>query len=323
MPIPSLQMYPSGFKATKLYSQLPTDGTGDFTHARSTTATRINSIGVVETVAIDVPRLDYTDDVCPVLLLEPQSTNLYLNSAVMVTQGVTTTATPYTVSFYGTGTITFTGTHSGSLVGTGANDRVSVTFTPSAGTLTSTISGTVTNGQVENLSYATSVIVTLGSTVTRTADICNDAGDVNTFNSVEGVLFVEMAALVNDLSTREISISDASFNNRIEIRYLSVSNQIQAVVRVASVVVAAMIFNSSDITSFDKVALKWKVNDFAFWANGVEVATDGSGVSFPASTLTETAFDDGGGFGNFFGKVKEIRVYKTALTDLELQTLTT
>ena len=27
----SLEMYPSGFKATKLYSQLPIDGTGDFT----------------------------------------------------------------------------------------------------------------------------------------------------------------------------------------------------------------------------------------------------------------------------------------------------
>ena len=82
MAIPSLAMIPSGYKATKLYSVLPTDGVGDFTvetNRRCGTtgnATRVNSAGLIETVGADVPRLDYSDGGCPVLLTEPQATNL-------------------------------------------------------------------------------------------------------------------------------------------------------------------------------------------------------------------------------------------------------
>ena len=156
---------PYGNKAS-----LSSDLLADFTFARASSATRVNESGVIETVLADFPRIDYTDGE-GVVLLEPASTNLYLNSAILVTQNVTTTATPYTVSFYGTGTVTFSGTHTGSLVGTGANDRVSLTFTPTAGTLTSTVSGTVEEAQIENLSYATSRIRTLGTTVTRLEDV--------------------------------------------------------------------------------------------------------------------------------------------------------
>jgi len=70
--------------------------------------------------------------------------NLLLNTATMSTQNVTTIAASYKLSFTGTGTVTLSGTSTaGPLVGTGANDRVSLTFTPTAGTLTLTVSGTV------------------------------------------------------------------------------------------------------------------------------------------------------------------------------------
>ena len=85
MAIPNLAMIPSAYKATKLYSVLPTSGVGDFTVSRpiggaGTTgnATRVNSAGLIETVAANVPRLDYSDGGCPVLLTEPQSTNEFL-----------------------------------------------------------------------------------------------------------------------------------------------------------------------------------------------------------------------------------------------------
>ena len=71
--------------------------------------------------------------------------NLLLNTATMSTQNVTTIAASYKLSFTGTGTVTLSGTSTaGPLVGTGANDRVSLTFTPTAGTLTLTVSGSVT-----------------------------------------------------------------------------------------------------------------------------------------------------------------------------------
>ena len=76
MATPSLAMIPSGYKSGKVYSVLPTDGTGDLTFTRASSATRVNQSGLIETVATGVPRLDYTDGGCPSLLLEGQSTNL-------------------------------------------------------------------------------------------------------------------------------------------------------------------------------------------------------------------------------------------------------
>ena len=76
----SLVVTPNGTKASKLYSVKPTDGSGDMTVGRATTATRVNSSGLIESSAVNVPRLDYTGSTCPSLLVEPQRTNLALYS---------------------------------------------------------------------------------------------------------------------------------------------------------------------------------------------------------------------------------------------------
>jgi hypothetical protein len=76
----SLIVTPNAFKASKLYSIKPTDGSGDLSVVRATTATRVNSAGLIETVSANVPRLDYTNSTCPSILVEPQRTNLVLRS---------------------------------------------------------------------------------------------------------------------------------------------------------------------------------------------------------------------------------------------------
>jgi len=76
MATPKLALIPTGYKAGKLYSVLPESGVGDFTVVRATEATRVNEAGLIETMGANVPRLDYSDGGCPVLLTEPQSTNL-------------------------------------------------------------------------------------------------------------------------------------------------------------------------------------------------------------------------------------------------------
>jgi hypothetical protein len=82
--------------------------------------------------------------------------NLLLATTTMATQNVTVAATAHTLSFTGTGTVTLSGVSTaGPLVGTGANDRVSLTFTPTAGTLTLTVTGSVTLAQLETGSTAT------------------------------------------------------------------------------------------------------------------------------------------------------------------------
>jgi len=77
----SLIVTPNGYKEGKLYSVIPSDGSGDMSVTRATTATRVNSAGLVESMGNNVPRLDYSNGTCPSLLVEPQRTNLFLNSS--------------------------------------------------------------------------------------------------------------------------------------------------------------------------------------------------------------------------------------------------
>lgn len=76
----SLVVTPNGTKASKLYAIKPTSGAGDLSVTRATTATRVNSTGLIESVANNVPRLDYTNSTCPSILVEPQRTNVVLYS---------------------------------------------------------------------------------------------------------------------------------------------------------------------------------------------------------------------------------------------------
>ena len=78
---PVIALIPSGYKAEKVYSVVPSNGAGDFVFDRGNgAATRVNKDVLIEDVANDVPRLDYTDGGCPVLLLEYASSNNILYS---------------------------------------------------------------------------------------------------------------------------------------------------------------------------------------------------------------------------------------------------
>ena len=48
----SLILYPSGYKASKAYSLKPTDGSGDLTFTRASTATRVNAEGLIEEASV-------------------------------------------------------------------------------------------------------------------------------------------------------------------------------------------------------------------------------------------------------------------------------
>ena len=161
---------------------------------RASTGTYYDSAGVLRSAAIDAPRFDYDPVTLQLkgLLLEDTSTNIVLNSDTLVTQSVTTTATAYTLSFQGTGTVTKSGTATGALTGTGAAQRVSQTFTPTAGTLTLTVTGSVTSAQVEALPYASSYIPTTTVSVTRARDALSyPVASVTGFDTTQGSLAAE------------------------------------------------------------------------------------------------------------------------------------
>ena len=143
----SLVFLPSGQagKDGKAYSMKPTNGDGDFTFSRGSnlTATRIDSNG----------------------LIAKGRENLFLNSDTPATQSITiTNGGVYVLSFLGSGSVVASGGASFTLNGTGEFDRVENFFVSSSTSVTLTISGTITEPQLELGLAATEYIESGAST---------------------------------------------------------------------------------------------------------------------------------------------------------------
>ena len=206
--------------------------------------------------------------------------------------------------------------------------RTSIAIYPLPSSDTGSFTGDNTSGifawgiQLEALPYPTSYIPTLvGSTVTRAAETLNSSGNTTLINSTEGVLFAEIAALADDLTFRSISLNDGTNTNSVGIRYRTNSNRVNAIIKDGTGVTFQMNFDVSDITQFNKIALKYKSGDNSLYINGTKVLTSSSTFSF-TSVLNNASFDRGGGNDDFFGKCKQLAVFNEALEDDELELLT-
>ena len=203
---------------------------------------------------------------------------------------------------------------------TGDADRTGVfyVYLPNElGSMTS-VSGNyayVWGAQVEEGSYATSYIPTNGSAVTRQAETANGSGDADTFNDSEGVLMAEISALDKSSDYRFIAVSDGTNNNRVSI-YFGNDNTLTGFVSGVSQ------FNSGvNILDFNKVLLKYKSGDYSFWVNGF-VAETSSSTSGTHANLNEIKFSMGSNSNSFYGKTKQLQYHNSALTDSELEQLT-
>ena len=174
--------------------------------------------------------------------------------------------------------------------------------------------------QLEQGSYATSYIPTSGSTVQRAADTASGAGNSEVFNDSEGVLFFEGSTLVNSGETRRIVLSDGTTSDRVILEYSGALNTINYYLVSSGIDQAALSFVLNNSNSFTKIILKYKTNNFALWVNGFQVGVDASGVT-PIG-LNEISFLGVVGNYPFYGKTKEIGYYDTALTDEELEYMT-
>jgi hypothetical protein len=181
----------------------------------------------------------------------------------------------------------------------------------------------VWGGQIEAGSYATSYIPTQGATATRVGEVCTGAGNDQVINSTEGVLYAEIAALVTSGENRVITISDGSSNNSSRIQLYTNTNEIEMRTVVGGVVQALERVAISNTLNFNKIAYKYKANDFQLYVNGSKLRFDTSGSVSAAGTYNAINFDDGSGSAIFYGKARDIRVYNEALTDAELISLTT
>lgn len=420
MSLESIALIPSGYKATKVYSQLPVNGNGDFTYDRGIAAdqaTRVNKNGLIEDVALDVPRLDYLDGGCPSLLLEPATTNLItypedFSNIAWTTLGSVTTNTNVVLSPDGSVNAdeivsVATGTQQGKLdgvsatigldytfsvfvkykdaqyiqlviggLGFGGTDyanfdiqnglignvgvadsadivdygngwyRISLTATASStntgsasitfvDSLTAlrnaTFSGTIGSGvylfggQLEQQSYATSYVRSLaGVSGVRNAETCNGAGTTAEINSQEGVLYAELKGLGNSGTNRMINLGNGSSEFGVILRYGTTNNTIEYTFFDQTGALSCFFSHTlPNVKDSIKVACNYKINEFKFYVNGVKIGEDLTGNTFSANSLNRLRFDSGTGLNPFYGRVSELKVYDTALTDAELTTLTT
>ena len=194
----------------------------------------------------------------------------------------------------------------------------------SGGAIDDTADILIWGAQVEQQTYSTSYIPTSGSSVTRNQDLCTNGGSLASINSTEGTLYAEIAALANDLSNRQISLNNGTTDDRIQLYFNTSSNRVSVFYKSQSGATQFILNHTlSDIKQFNKLAFKWKQNDFALWSNGLEVATQTSGVTSIANTLTNLDFQQFNSAADFFGKTKAVAVWKEALSDAELTELTT
>jgi len=180
----------------------------------------------------------------------------------------------------------------------------------------------VYGAQYEQKSFLTSYIPTNGTTITRAAESATDSGNAATFNDSEGVFMAEIAALANDGTFRAISLSSGSTTNRVLIYLNNTTNVIRPNVVSNGVVQMNAYVNVPDITNFNKVLIRYSLNNIAFWVNGYKLSEVLSTTSMPIG-LNELSFDNvGGGSEKFFGKTREVQYFDSALTDAQLETLT-
>jgi len=302
--------------ALKTAGAVVSSGLSFFTKSTGSVKWVYDVTGALVSVSAASPAVDY-DPVTHAargMLVEPAATNLLLNNATLSTQSVTVTATTYTLSIFGTGTVTLSGTSTaGPLVGTGANNRVSLTFAPTAGTLTLTVSGSVTKAQLETGGIATSPITTVGSAVTRAADVISATATAIHYSATAGSWWVDISLNTTGSFSRIIGYSTADTPMLVQagLYFFDSTDGTNIVVTVA------------DVLGRHKIAGAFQSGDRALTADGQApgIQTVATGLLAPGTNI---------GFGcntannadQINGYIRKVMYVPRRMTNGELQALT-
>jgi len=288
------------------------------------TATVTNSSGVIAVINANLPRFDYdpTTLICKGLLVEESRTNLLVNSLLngtsLSTQLVTTTAVAHTLSFYGTGQIVLTGTSSATVVGTGAYPaRQTLTFTPTVGVLTLTVTGTVQYAQLEVGSFVTSFIPTDATSKTRNADVAAITGTnfSSWFNASEGAFQIRASTPQNYSTGFQsfFTLSDGTSANRISAVVNAAADIVNTEMIVASSVTAG--FYLGYTTGNTSIIFGYKLNNANYGKDGLSGTTN---TSCAIPTLNQVSL--GSSFSTNFlnGYVQKVFYFPQRIINAEL-----
>jgi len=174
--------------------------------------------------------------------------------------------------------------------------------------------------QIEAGSYATSYIPTQGTVQTRLADTCTNGANEQVIKSTEGVLYYE-ASYIDGSDYNSVSLSNNSGSEKLRTWYDN-TNLVFAnfVNNVNQTFIAYPISKNINY----KIAVRYKLNDFALYVNGnkaTNIVVNLGGVS-PQNSYNKLNLNSGDIYNKLYGNVKDVKLYNTALTDSELQALT-
>jgi hypothetical protein len=286
--------------------------------------TTSSTFGIVK-AANNEPRFDHTSaGVCRGLLIEEGRTNIVFPSDALATQTRTVTAVAHTLSFYGTGTVVLSGTHSATVVGTGAYPtRTTLTFTPTAGSLTLTITGSVTQAQLEAGSFATSYIPTTTGTLARSADVCSiTGGDFNRFyNSTSGTLLSE-AVVANLIGNNRgiVQIDNSTNESILRHVYSAGDGGFRSIIRAGGDTATVLSTILGAASTIQKRIIAYEGTSFASVTNGGAVATATRTMSTGLNAMKIGNLADGPFY--LSGHIAAIRFYKKRLPNAKIQALT-
>jgi len=178
---------------------------------------------------------------------------------------------------------------------------------------------TIWGAQLEAGSYATSLINTSGSAVTRIADVCSQTLPDVVIGQTEGSAYFEYTGNGSDNSGQRIFVLRGS-STADRIAVFDQSGKIRIYVSDGGGLQLDTTTNV-DTVSTHKVAFRYKLNDFKLYIDGTAIVTDST---FTVPTLNSVYVGTSEGFGGTLGgNVSDVKLYDTALSDSELQALTT
>jgi hypothetical protein len=175
--------------------------------------------------------------------------------------------------------------------------------------------------QTEAGAYPTSLIPTLASASTRSADLCYKTGISSLIGQTEGTLFVD-AVLTHNTASNEYLIQVRADNpNRFFIYREANTNKLACFALVGAATIYTQL-TASAITGTFKAAFAYKSGSFAFYVNGVQVGTSAATYTL-AATLSQFFIDQNNGLEFAYDTYNQAIVFPTRLTNAELAELTT
>ena len=170
--------------------------------------------------------------------------------------------------------------------------------------------------QYEAGSYATSYIPTTSASVTRNADVISKTGITSLIGQQEGVMFLDLNIPNVPQNTTYMFLRDVSSSSYLGLRFYNGYLRFETVV--SGVQITAIDYPISAVGTF-KIAMAYKLNDYAFYINGVQIGVETSAI-VPTCNMLDLFFIVP---PSNIVKINSAALWKTRLTNAQLAQLTT